>query len=309
MKYGFVTFYTDQIVEFAADAGFDALEVFVDPGSNLDLNKMSNSEIESFTAKLRDMNISLATISCNVIHLDGNPAKRSENNAYFQKAIKAAKLFGTNIVVTNAFGDKAKSPYENITAYKEVFSEYAKAAEGEGVRIAIENCPHWIGLHPMPVGNIAFSPEMWEAMFDAVPSDAIGLEFDPSHLHWLGIDYVKALRNFGDRVYAFHAKDTEILADERDKFGIMGKQIDKETEWDAGWWRYRIPGFGEIDWKGIYNTLFELEYNGPMVIEHEDPVFGGDRSENGMDFGDRTKMGLKLGLAYLKHCDILLQAK
>ena len=304
MKYGFVAFYTDKIARFAASAGFDSLELFVDTDTSLDLDKMSSPDIERLVGNLDSMGIKLATISCNPIHLDGNPEKRAENNAYFKKAIKSCRKFGTDIIVTNAFADKSKSPYENLKAYKEVFTEYAKIADSEGVKIAIENCPHWVGC-PTPVGNIAFSPEMWDAMFDAVPAKTIGLEFDPSHLVWQGIDYIKAIRDYSDRIYAFHAKDTEILKDERNKYGIIGKQIGKESEWDAGWYRYRIPGFGEIDWKRIFNALYEAEYNGPMIIEHEDPVFGGDRSENGMDLGPRTEKGLKLGLEYLKELDLL----
>jgi sugar phosphate isomerase/epimerase len=195
--------------------------------------------------------------------------------------------------VTNAFTDRSKTPFENLKVYKEVFGEYAKAAEGEGVRIAVENCPHWVG-YPTPVGNIAFSPEMWDAMFGEVPSKAVGLEFDPSHLVWQGIDYLKALVEYGGRVYSFHAKDTEILKDGLYRYGVIGKQIGKESEWDAGWWRYRIPGFGEVNWKGVFNALYEIGYNGPMVIEHEDPVFDGARREE----------GLRMGLRFLKSLEM-----
>ena len=60
--------------------------------------------------------------------------------------------------------------------------------------------------------NLAFSPEVWERMFELVPSSALGLEMDPSHMVWLGIDYLQAIRDFGDRIYHAHAKDTEIQA-------------------------------------------------------------------------------------------------
>lgn len=304
MKFGFVTFYSDEILDFAAKAGFDNLEIFVDKGANLDIDKMTDEDIAELVGKFEKAGVKIATVSSGVNHLDGDPVKRAENNEYFKKLIRNCKKFGTDIVVTNAWADKSKSPYENLEAFKEVFTEYAKAAEEAGVKVAIENCPHWVGC-PTPVGNIAFGPEMWEAMFEAVPSKAIGLEFDPSHLVWQGIDYVQAIRDFGDRVYAFHAKDTEILRDNLKKYGIIGKQIGKRDEWDSGWWRYRIPGFGEIDWPGIFNALYEVDFEGPMVIEHEDHVFGGDRSENGLELGDRTKKGLILGLKYLHERDIL----
>ena len=303
MKFGFVTFYSEQIVKFAAGAGFDGLELFVDSGSNLDLDKMSNDDIERLNHGLNDAGLSVTTISCNPVHLDGDPIKRAENTAYFKKAIKSCRRFGTDIVATGAFADRSISPYENIKAYKQVFTKYAEMADAEGIRIAIENCPHWL-WYPTSVGNIAFSPEMWDAMFDAVPSNAIGLELDPSHLVWQGIDYIKAIKDYGNRLYAFHAKDTEMRSDGRNRHGVIGKQIGKESEWDAGWWRYRIPGFGDIDWKGVFNALYEVDYTGPMIIEHEDPVFGGDRSENGLNLGPSTEKGLVLGLRYLKDLDI-----
>jgi len=243
MKYGFVAFYSDEVVKFASKAGFDALEIFVDPETSLNLDKLTESDIDRVNANFKENNIEVATISCSAKHLHGDPAKRKEHIDYMTKAIKTAKKFGTDMVVTNAFGDKTKSPVDNLPCYKKVFSEYARLAEDEGITIAIENCPHWNGLPPTAVENIAFSPEMWEAMFNEVPSKAIGLEFDPSHLHWSGIDIIKALRDFGDRVYAFHAKDTEILEEERNKYGIIGMQIGKVNKWDAGWWLYRIPGF------------------------------------------------------------------
>jgi sugar phosphate isomerase/epimerase len=287
MKFGFVTSYTEEIAEFAANAGFDCLEVFVELGTRMDLNKITSREIDEILGYMHGKGLSIGTISCNPNNYD--PSRRKENNEYFTKAIKSARKFGTEIVVTGAFMDKSKSPYENIKEFQEEFKEYSKVAESEGVRIAIENCPHWVG-YPTPVGNIAFSPEMWDALFDAVPSAAIGLEFDPSHLVWLGIDYLKAIRNFGSRIYAFHAKDTEILNDKLSIYGIIGKQIGKESEWDAGWWRYRIPGFGQVNWQGVFNALYEIKFSGPINIEHEDPVFGGDRSRE----------GLKLGLHFLK---------
>ena len=61
---------------------------------------------------------------------------------------------------------------------------------------------------------------------------------------------------------------------------------------------------GEIDWKGIFKSLHEIDFNGPMIVEHEDPIFGGDRSENGLVFGPRTEKGYKLGLKYLRGFDV-----
>ena len=304
MKMGFVATYTPQTAAFAAEAGFDGLEIFAGPDLGFNLDSLTDDDAKRLAEDAEKLGIRLLTLSLSPIHMDGDPSRRAEANAYFVRAIKRCRLFGADTVVTNAWSDGAKPPAENIRAYKEVFSEYAKAAESENVKIAIENCPHWLG-YPVEIRNIGFSPEMWDAMFEAVPSEAIGLEFDPSHLVWLGIDYLRALRDYGSRVYAFHAKDTEILEDKRYKYGIIGKQLLKKSEWDAGWWRYRMPGFGQIDWKGVFNALYESGFAGPMIIEHEDPVFGGDRSEDGSGLGPLTEKGLTLGLRYLRGLDIL----
>ena len=286
MNIGFVTQYSENVVEFAGRTGFKCLELFTEYDTALNLDQMTDEKIEEINSIFEKNGVRIGTICCSVNHLDGDPVQRKRNNEYFKKAIRLCKTFGASIVTSNAWADKSRTPLENIPVFKEVFTEYAELAEQEGVKIAIENCPHSIG-YPMPIGNIAFSPEMWEALFEAVPSKAVGLEFDPSHLYWQGIDYVKAIRDFGDRIYAFHAKDTEIVKDMQSRCGILGKQFGKASDWDAGWWRYRIPGWGMIDWLGVFKALYDIKFSGPMVIEHEDPVFDGELREQGLAMGLR----------------------
>jgi sugar phosphate isomerase/epimerase len=308
MKYGFVAFYDEVTAKFAAQAGFDGIEIFVGPimdiGMGLDIVALHDDEIKRIMDFLGSLAIGMTTLSCNPIHLLADPVKREEGNRHFRKALESAKQMGTDIVVTNVFTDKTQTLAQNLALYKKVFGEYAKIAENAGVKIALENCPHWSGTPPV-IGNLAYSPEMWDALFEAVPSEAIGLEFDPSHLVWQGIDYLRAIKEYAGRIYAFHAKDTEMLPEEQYRYGIFGQQINAPSDWPGGWWRYRIPGFGQVNWKAIQNALYEMEYTGSMIIEHEDPVFGGDRSENGLGLGSRTEMGLKLGLAHLKEMKLI----
>lgn len=259
MNLGFVTPYIKKAVEFAGKTGFDCLEVFTEYDTELNLDNMTPDRIKEIRDVFAENGVKVGTICCSVNHLDGDLARRKQNNAYFIKSLKLSRAFGVEVVTSNAWGDKSKTPEENVPVFKEVFTEYAKVAEGEGVRIGLENCPHSVG-YPMPIGNITFSPEMWAALFDAVPSGAVGLEFDPSHLFWQGIDYIKAIRDFGDRIYAFHAKDTEIVQDMKGRCGILGKQFGKKSEWDAGWWRYRIPGWGMVDWLNVFRALYDVKF-------------------------------------------------
>jgi len=107
------------------------------------------------------------------------------------------------------------------------------------------------------------SPATWDAWFEAVPSDALGIEFDPSHLAWQGIDYLRALREYRARVYHVHAKDSEPLPENRYRYGVNGPT-----------YRFRIPGYGEINWTAFITALNELGYDGGVAIEHEDDIYG-----------------------------------
>jgi sugar phosphate isomerase/epimerase len=144
-----------------------------------------------------------------------------------------------------------KTPGQNMKEIGKVFREIVKYAEDRNVRIMIENCPmeNWVKFG-LP-GNYAYSPELWEAMFNEVPSKTSVLIFDPSHLYWLGIDYIQAVKDFAPKIFHAHAKDTEILTQGEYEYGLFGRQIDP-VPWKSGWWRYRMPGAGEINWMKVY---------------------------------------------------------
>ena len=279
MKLGYVTDYGAETLNFAARAGFGCLELFADRGGPLDLDRLTPSEFGRIAETLAVSGLSVSAISCNPRHLAADAVLRDVETSYFRKALGCAREFGTRLVVTNAFCDTGVSMDKNLETYRTVFSEYAEYAQKCGVRIAIENCPHFTGGNPYSIGNLGFSPETFEAMFEAVPSSEIGIEFDPSHLLWQGIDIFAMLERYRDRVFAVHAKDCEILRDKLAVYGIFGRQLRKPSPYDMGWWRYRIPGFGEVDFEGILSALREYGYSGDIVIEHEDPVFGAGRSE------------------------------
>lgn len=262
-------------------AGFHCLEIAVHPDSRLNLDMLSNKVIEQICGQFKQSGIQICSLACCVKHLADDSDERQENNRYFMKALKLCQKFGSDLLMTNVHTDGTVRPYDYLDLYREVFSQYASVAEGEGIRIVVENCPHH-GGYPGKVRNLAYSPEMWGEMFSRVDSKSIGLEFDPSHLVFLGIDYVKALEAYIDRVYAFHAKDTEILQEGFDEYGYLGRQSPRKDGWDSGWWRFRMPGMGVIDWKRIFSTLRSVCFEGPIIIEHEDPVFTGDRYDEGL---------------------------
>jgi sugar phosphate isomerase/epimerase len=106
------------------------------------------------------------------------------------------------------------------------------------------------------------------------------LNFDPSHLLWLGIDPVTAAGEYAERILHVQAKDVEIDPDGRNRLGVFGNVVDRaRNPWQSGWWRYRIPGLGEVDWASLVSTLASAGYDGVVSVEHEDPVWSGSEEK------------------------------
>ncbi|GAA3400023.1 sugar phosphate isomerase/epimerase [Paenibacillus hodogayensis] len=173
--------------------------------------------------------------------------------------------------------DPATTRQESFELFKEVFPGLLAFAEQAGVAIVLEGWPGNAPYYP----TIGCTPEMLRAMFEAVPSPALQLNYDPSHLVRLGIDPIRFLREFAGRIGHVHAKDCAILPEQVYMYGrhqppAFGHGI-KSSE---GPWRYTIPGEGEADWGRI---AFELElsgYEGAVTIELEDHRYKGSVSEH-----------------------------
>jgi len=209
---------------------------------------------------------------------------------HLKKVIDTASLLDVQLVGTFVGARPDQTPTENMKEIGQVFRELVKYAEDRNVKLMIENCPmeNWMQFG-LP-GNYAFSPELLSALFNEVPSENFGLNLDPSHLYWLGIDYIQVVRDFAPRIFHAHAKDAEMLSDGEYQYGVFGRQIDP-IPWKSGWWRYRMPGSGEVDWGLFIHTLQEYGYDYVLSIEHEDPVWEGSV--------EKVKSGLKLGLKHI----------
>lgn len=148
-----------------------------------------------------------------------------------------------------------KAPIESIDAFERAYTPLVALAEKCSVTLAIENCPL--------MGNWAISPYLWEQMFERIPSKNLGLTFDPGHLVWQFMDPYRPVRRFAGRIAHVHAKDAEIFQDVLEERGILT---------DFSWFRFRIPGRGQLDWGRIFQELRNVGYDGCVSVEHEDPV-------------------------------------
>jgi sugar phosphate isomerase/epimerase len=303
MKLGFLTaclpqVSLDDLVKFASIQGFKTLELAAWPvdssrdyqAKQIDAEKFNKTEAERVKELFEKYNLEISAMAYYDNNIHPDLEQRKKYIKHLKKVIDTAQLLNVKLVGTFVGSHPDKSPKENIKEIGKVFGDILKYADDRGVKIMIENCPmeNWVKFG-LP-GNYAYSPELWDALFNELPNDNFGLNIDPSHLYWLGIDYIQATVDYAPKIFHAHAKDTEILDEGKYKYGLFGRQVDP-IPWKSGWWRYRMPGLGQINWKKFISVLQEHGYDYVLSIEHEDPIWEGSE--------EKIKDGLKLGYKHL----------
>ena len=243
------------------------------------------SELAEFRKKLDDSGFHISALSChgNPLHPDAAVAKGYIETSR-RTVLLAEKLgVGTVIDFSGCPGDHdgAKFPnwvtcpwppeYSDVLAWqweKKVipyWKEHARFAADHGIRIAIE-------MHP---GFVAYSPETMLRL-RAESGDNIGVNYDPSHMFWQGIDPIRAIRILGDAIFHVHAKDTQIYDANLPLTGVLDTK--KYTDERNRGWIFRTVGYGHDAgwWREFVSTLRMFGYDGVLSIEHEDSLMSGD---------------------------------
>jgi sugar phosphate isomerase/epimerase len=299
MKLGFLTACLpqrslDDLAAWAASAGYEALEVAAWPAlgdrpftaTHLDADGFTGADAERVTGLFAGHGLTLSSLAYYDNNLHPDADERAAVHAHVHRCIDAAALLGCPTVGTFVGRDPSKTVAENLREAERVFAPLVDHAGERGVKLIIENCV-MEGWHPDGYpGNLAYSPELWEWMF----SLGLYLNFDPSHLVWMGIDPVEAVRPYVDRIPHAQAKDVQLFPERRNRYGWPGRAVVREDPWDVGWWRYRVPGLGEVDWRRLVDALYEGGFDGVLSVEHEDPVWGGTegRIQTGLEVAHRT---------------------
>jgi len=217
----------------------------------------------------------------------GNPLEESEIDLEtlrgWEQAIDSAHLFGADIVAGFTGRLRGKSISDSVPRFKEVFGRLADRAADRGVKIAFENCDMG-GTWSSGDWNIAHNPNAWELMFEAVPGDHVGLEWEPCHQMVSLIDPLPQLREWIGKVIHVHGKDATVLWDVVHKHGVHGPKT---------FAYHRTPGFGDTNWTDVISILRQGGYTGSIDIEGwHDPVYRGELEMTGQVHG----------LNYLKRC-------
>jgi sugar phosphate isomerase/epimerase len=272
----------DEVADYAASAGFEALEIACWPQAGAEKRRYAGTAhlpIEDMTAargseimgmlKSKGLTVSGLGYYPNPLHSDAS--HREAVTSHLSKVITAASLMGVKVVNTFVGADRTLTVDQNWARATEVFDPIVAHARDSGVTLAFENCPMIFSQDEWPTGhNIAYAPRIWRRIFDTW-GDAVGMNYDPSHLVWQMIDANRFVREFGSRMVHVHAKDLMIDRDGLYDHGILSAGI--------GWQIPRMPGLGEVDWQDFFATLYRAGYDGPIIIEHEDRTFEGSEEK------------------------------
>ena len=280
-KLSIITPYSPQKLAFAAQAGYEG--VVVTPSEDFNPN-LSDSAIDQILATARNAGIRIVSIEYfGPNHIDPDAGKRSAAQAEFIRALEFCHRLGCKFVGTFSGGQPGVSMQDQAAAFADIFNEkYLPVCEKLDIGMGWENYPTGV--------NFATTPAAMQAVFERVPSKRLGLEFDPSHFVRLFIDPVSAAWQFKDRILAVHAKDTEITQPVLQQVGIAGK----------GWWRYRIPGQGIVNWTAFLTVLLQIRFSGGIAVEHEDQFWDLPGSGNLPDFPQQRKDGFILARRFLE---------
>ena len=283
MKLGFITsilenLSLEQVVETAASIGYECIEAACWPHekasrryagvTHIDIESLDGNRIQSIRDLCSRHGVEISALAYYPNTLTDDLEKREQAVTHLQKMIQAAPRLGVGTVTTFIGRIQTKTVEENLAVFQEVWTPLIRMAEECGVKIAIENCPMLFGPDQWPGGqNLMTTPAIWRRAFELIPSSCFGLNYDPSHFIWQGIDYIRPLYEFRDRIFHVHYKDIKVYHDKLADVGTMAYPLEYMSP--------KLPGLGDVDWGKYVSALTDIGYDGYTCIEIEDKAFEG----------------------------------
>jgi sugar phosphate isomerase/epimerase len=277
----------EKVLDYVSKLGYEAVEIAAWKGSNhIDIEKIIQGGATNFKKTIEKYGLTLSGLSN---HLEGQlvlgPHGES-TDAWFKGSPQEKINYGVermkktaeaasalDVPVVNGFvgapnwGSWYIYPPENEKIFERGFEIFAErwneildVFAAHGVKFAHE-------VHPQ---EQAYNIETAEQMIKSINGrKEFGFNFDPSHFVWQGIDPVIFIKKLGQRIYHCHAKDGELVKENLATSGSI----------PTGSWRrlnrgfrFRVVGWGDVEWKRIITALIEVGYDYVMSYEHEDPV-------------------------------------
>lgn len=285
MELGFVSailgeYSFEEMIDTASDMGYQCVEVACWPVgkaarryagvTHIDIENLDHEKIEHIKNYCKQKNVSISALGYYPNMLDRNLEQRTIAIEHLKNMIKIAPQLEVDTVSTFIGRISEKSVEENLEEVAKVWPEILKVAEEYQVKIAIENCPMLFGVEQWPGGqNLFTTPSLWRKIFNILPSDHLGINYDPSHFIWQHIDYLKPLYEFKEKIFHVHFKDIKLYKDQLDEVGTMGYPLDFMAP--------KLPGLGDVEWGKFVSALKDINYDSYACIEVEDRAFEDSR--------------------------------
>jgi sugar phosphate isomerase/epimerase len=284
----------DAMIDKIVALGLEAVEIGTGgyPGSNhcpIDELLADPAKAKAWVKKFEDRGLRVATLSChgNPVHPDPKHAARDAET--FRKTVLLAERIGVKVIVgfSGCPGGSPTDTQPNWITYRwpeeydqmlqwqwkekvvPYWKEAAKFARDHNIhRLAFE-------MHP---NFVVYNPRTLLRLRDAV-GEEIGANCDLSHLFWQGCDPVEVIHFLGKQgmIYHAHMNDTVLYPENVAKYGVLNFVFEKQDlplASDA----FRAVGYGHgaSTWKSILQAYMDIDYDGILSIENEDPILSGE---------------------------------
>lgn len=267
-----------EVLQIAERIGYDCVEIMCWPMgkaerryagvTHIDVANLSDSQVAAIQQESRDRGVAISGLGYYPNALSPHPEEATASVAQIRRVMEATAALGLSRFNTFVGRDWTKTVDENWPRFLDTWGPLVELAEKLQINIGIENCPMIFGTDEWPGGkNLAHSPGIWRRMFADLPSPRFGLNYDPSHLVWLQMDYLSPLREFAGRIFHVHAKDVRVDRHLLNEWGILAYPKLYHTP--------KLPGTGDVDWGRFFSQLGDAGYRGPVCVEVEDRIFEG----------------------------------
>lgn len=260
----------EKVLKYLNKIGYEAVEISAK--RHINAEEVLSGGAGEVRSLLNKYGIMASSLSYHSNHLDADLRQREEINSKFKKVVEAAQLLEIEVVNTFSglnipFETFYPHPMTNVPkvqkAWEEfasVFSEIVDFAAEHDVKIAVE-------VH---YGYLVYNLRNAERMIREIDSRNLGFNYDPTHFVWQGIDPIIPIKKFKNKIFHVHAKDVEMLTDQLPEAGLLAFLNDFRAPSES--WRFRIPGYGNVNWGRLIDALKEAEYDYVLSAEIEEPI-------------------------------------
>lgn len=280
-----------RMLEKVKGMGFEAVELYTGklaPSVHCDPEVLleSNIKLQEFKDTIKRYGLPISQLNCSGNPISPIPGEAEKHKQSFLNTIKLAEKLGIDTIACFSGcpggGPKDETPnwitcpwpdeFLSMLSYQweEVLIPYWTWAVKEAAKYGVNK----IGLEMHP-GFCVYNPETLLKLRAQV-GNAIGSNFDPSHLIWQGIDIPEAILTLRDAIFHVHAKDTRVCMRNIRKNGNLDTKHYSDVENRA--WVFCTVGYGNDEryWKRIIDALNTVGYDGVISIEHEDSSMSKD---------------------------------